>query len=246
MKITSKPLALVIFIVLFGGIFLTSALNWWNDGSSKIPRTITQGEAAGQYNPADIRGSYTFGNVSQYFNIPLETLRSVFHVPAERDMASFPLKDLETIDPNLSPHAVALFAALYNGLPFNIEEGVLLPSEAVDILKQQARMTPEQEAFIETHTIKITGVRVEPTNQSDTAALATPVSTAIPASDKTITSKTTFKNLLDWGLSKESIEEIIDAAIPENDMPVRDYIAGKGLEFKSFKDLLQLEVNKIK
>ena len=254
MKITSKPLALVIVVVIFGGIVLTSAMNWWKDGASKIPRTLTQGEEAGQYNPADIRGSYTFGDVSKYFNIPFDTLRTVFHVPADKDIAAMALKDMGLEDLNVSPHSVAFFAALYNGLPFTVEgEELFLPVEAVTFLKQQGKMTPEQLAYVEAHTVTIpaaSAAPVEKTPQAEAAATvaATPVPTKSEgtSASKTVSSTTTFQNLLDWGLTKEAIEKVIGGAIPDPNMAVKDYISGKGLEFKTYKDQLQEALNNVK
>jgi hypothetical protein len=246
MKITSKPLALVIVVVLFGGIFLTTALDWWKDGASKTPRKITEGEATGQYNPADIRGSYTFGDVSKYFNIPLDTLRIAFHVPADKDIAALPLKELETIDPSLSPHSVGLFAAFYNGLPFSLVDEPLLSGEAVAFLKQQGKMTPEQAAYVEAHIVNSSSTQGEQTSPTAIAPTSASIADEDVPTGKTITSSTTFKNLLDWGLSKETIEKVIGGTIPSSDTTVRSYFTDKGLEFKTYKDRLQEELNKIK
>ncbi|MGB8983706.1 MAG: hypothetical protein WCC12_17690, partial [Anaerolineales bacterium] len=64
MTLTSKPLAFILFIIMFGGIAVSSALGWWQTESTKVPAAYTEGEFAGQANPADIRGSYTFGDIS--------------------------------------------------------------------------------------------------------------------------------------------------------------------------------------
>jgi len=61
MQLKSIPLAFVILVVFFGGIGASGALNYWQTESSKIPEKFLTGEVAGEYNPADIRGSYTFG-----------------------------------------------------------------------------------------------------------------------------------------------------------------------------------------
>ncbi|NLI41937.1 MAG: 4Fe-4S binding protein, partial [Caldisericales bacterium] len=72
MRITPRWMAVFIVTVLFGGILLSIALGEWTTKSTKEPLTFAEGEFAGEYNPADIRGSYTFGEISRLFEIPLE------------------------------------------------------------------------------------------------------------------------------------------------------------------------------
>ena len=96
MKLTSKPLAAIVFIIFFGGIALTSALGWFQTETTKVPVTYTEGEFAGQYNPADIRGSYLFGDISSLFGVPLEDLETAFHFPEDVDPASYQVKDVES------------------------------------------------------------------------------------------------------------------------------------------------------
>ena len=63
MRLTSKPLAALVIAIMLGGILFSSALGWWETESSKEAVVYTEGQFAGQANPADIRGSYTFGDV---------------------------------------------------------------------------------------------------------------------------------------------------------------------------------------
>ena len=95
MKIKSTFLGLMIVAIMFGGIFASSALNMWKTESSKIPKKLTMGDFAGEYDPADIRGSYTFSDVSSAFNIPTEDLKRAFGVSQEIDPSVFKNKDLE-------------------------------------------------------------------------------------------------------------------------------------------------------
>ncbi len=52
MNLTSKTLAAIILVVLFGGIIFSTAMGWWATESSKVAATYTEGEFAGQANPA--------------------------------------------------------------------------------------------------------------------------------------------------------------------------------------------------
>jgi hypothetical protein len=94
MTLTSKPLAVLIAALLFGGIYFSSAMGWWQTESTKEAAQFTTGEFAGQANPADIRGSYTFGDVERNFAVPAPLLAEAFGVQAG-DPAAFQVKELE-------------------------------------------------------------------------------------------------------------------------------------------------------
>jgi hypothetical protein len=84
----------LIVTILFGGILFSSALGWWSTVSSKTPATYTEGEFAGQADPADIRGSYTLGDIERNFDVPMEVLAQAFAVQSD-DLAAFQVKSLE-------------------------------------------------------------------------------------------------------------------------------------------------------
>ena len=125
MKITSKPLALIVFVVMIGGVFFSDWMGWWQTASSKVPVTFASGEAAGEYNPADIRGSYTFSDISGLFGVPLEDLAAAFRV-APQDAAAFKVNGLEALSEGsayeVGTTSVRLFVAWYRGLPFELDE----------------------------------------------------------------------------------------------------------------------------
>jgi hypothetical protein len=51
--------------------------------------------------------------------------------------------------------------------------------------------------------------------------------------------KTTFGELLSWGVSKEAIELALGLPIGKPGTAVRDYCAENGIEFSSVRDALQ-------
>ena len=59
-------------------------MGWWQTESTKEAAVFTSGEFAGQANPADIRGSYTFGDVEKNFGIPAALLAQAFGVVDRR------------------------------------------------------------------------------------------------------------------------------------------------------------------
>ena len=56
--------------------------------------------------------------------------------------------------------------------------------------------------------------------------------------------KTIFKDVIDWGVSEEKIEEIIGSSIPNPVMNIRDYCIDNGLSFSTIKSALQEELDK--
>lgn len=74
MKLRSKHIAPIILAIFVLGIAGTIAFNLWRTKSSKIPVQLALGKHAGEYDPADIRGSYAFSDISKLFNIPLDTM----------------------------------------------------------------------------------------------------------------------------------------------------------------------------
>jgi hypothetical protein len=163
MIINSKTLAVLLVALLFGGILGSSALGWWQTESTKEPVKFTEGEFAGQANPADIRGSYTFADIAKSFDVTPEVLAQAFEVPAGQDAAAFQVKSLEEIYAGsgyeVGTASVRLFVAFYAGLPYDLTtaETTYLPKPAADILTQKGGLTPEQTAYIETHTVPVEG-----------------------------------------------------------------------------------------
>lgn len=94
---------------------------------------------------------------------------------------------------------------------------------------------------------------VPPTPQATVTPVVVPTETvaaSLPtehvAPDKTITAKTTFQDLLDWGVQEEAIELIIGGDLPTPDTVIKDFVKQKGMEFSPVKTALQIEVDKTK
>ena len=150
MILTSKPLAMIVLAVIFGGILFSSAMGWWATESTKVPVTFTEGEFAGLSNPADIRGSYTFGDISKSFDVTPDVLAQAFGI-TEGDPAAFAVKELEAIYTEsgyeIGTNSVRLFVAFYTGLPFDTtDQEIYLPQSAADILLAKGDLTTEQTA----------------------------------------------------------------------------------------------------
>lgn len=249
MKLKSKPLAVILFVILFGSIAFTTAMNWWQTESNKVPAKFTEGEAAGEYNPADIRGSYTFQNIQDAFAVPVEDLAAAFAIPAASDPGAFTVKELEALytaqaaaGQEVGTASVRYFVALYTQLPYEFTEEAFLPEPAVAILKSLGVLTAEQQAYLDTHTVVLTATSPEPIPQ----AASTETTHTESADDTTIKGKTTFQELLDWGVDQTIIETIIGGAMPAGGIKVKDYCTAHNLEFETIKAALQVEVDKVR
>lgn len=77
-------------------------------------------------------------------------------------------------------------------------------------------------------------------------ATVTPEPNTHTAPDKTVTGKTTFQDLIDWGVPIEMIQGVIGDELSSTSMVIKDYVTGKGMEFTTIKSALQAEVDKKK
>ncbi|MDD2922655.1 MAG: hypothetical protein PHQ36_10260 [Anaerolineales bacterium] len=258
MNLTSKPLAVIIFVFMFGGIALTSALGWWQTESTKEPAAYTEGEFAGQANPADIRGSYTFGDVANSFNIAPEILAQAFQV-TDPEPATFAVKNLETMyldsGYEIGTNSVRLFVAFSLGLPFDTTgQEIYLPKTATEILLAQNTLAPEQIAYLESYTVDVkpattTEGEVAPAPQAESTPAVESAPTAATSSEESeyvVKGKTIFGDLTGWGVPQTVIEQIIGAPMPNPAMTVKDYASANGLDFEAIKTQLQAEVDKVK
>ena len=254
MTLTSKPLAFLVFIIMFGGIGVSTALGWWETESTKQPAKYNEGEFAGMANPADIRGSYTFGDIANSFDITPEMLAQAFQVTTN-DPASFAVKSLEEMyldsGYEVGTNSVRLFVAYYLGLPFDTTgQEIYLPKPAANILTNRATLTPEQLTYIQTYTMDVkpasaTDVESDPAQSAKSAPEAE--STHIESeTDYFIKGKTIFGDLIRWGVPQETIEQIIGTSMPDPAMKVKDFATANNLDFETIKLALQAEVDKVK
>jgi len=274
MTLKSKPLAALVVAIMFGGILFSSAMGWWQTESTKEAAVFTEGEFAGQANPADIRGSYTFGDVEKNFGIPAALLVEAFGVQTN-DPAGYQVKGLEEMyaasEQEVGTASVRLFVAFYLGLPFDLSTDIYLPESAVTILGER-NLTPDQAAYLAAHTLPNPGGEVIPavaTAQPTQAAAievqstpsgatpagaiqATPQSrgtpqaegTHEPSTEQLVKGKTTFAELLEWGVTQAAIEQVLGMPMPAAPgMTVKDFCNANGLSFETVKAAMQLEVD---
>jgi len=279
-SIKSRHLAIVVPVVFAAGIGLTIAFNLWKTETDKVPASYATGEFAGQANPADIRGSYTFADIANAFPVPVDDLARAFGVTA--NAAAFQVKGLEGAFEGLpdgtevGTDSVRLFVARYAGLPYEPEQTTALPAAAVEVLEAKGALSAEQLADLRARAVggeapaaaagaapaaATTSPQKEPaaavpaasapapastTPASSPAAPATSTSTADHATtteDRSIKGKTTFKELLDWGVSEADIRSVFGGEMGATGTAVRDYCTQRGIEFSTVRTALQDLVN---
>lgn len=247
-KIGGLQLGIVTLIVIFGGIALTAALGYWSTENTKTPRLIESGAGTGQYNPEDIRGSYTFGEISNLYQIPREVLLEAFGLPMNTDAETFKVKNLETVyegaSVSIGNGSMQMFVALYKGTEVYLGED-FLPKAAVDLIyKNNPNLSEEVKIYLESHTYR--GEQAAPDSVSSTPAPvnSTPASASSEASSEPlINGQTTFQGVLNLGISKEQIEEIIGGPMPATNLSVRAYCQDNGMSFSEVKTALNALLN---
>lgn len=237
MRIKMLSMGIIIVSFIFGGISATIATDLWSTVSDKKPAKISSGEFEGSYNPADIRGSYTFTDVSETFEIELEILYEAFEIPLDTVGTKIQTKDLETWYKEsgfeIGNESVQIFVALYKNLPITLDETVL-PSTAVElILQENSLLTAEQIEYLEIHKVDIQKIE-----NKDLLEGANDSTVEEGELENLVNGSATFQKVLDAGATKEQIEEIIGAKMPPTNQTVKDYCIETGLSFSEIKEQL--------
>ena len=235
MKIKMWVVALVIFLVICGGIGITMLTGDWATTTDKIPAKYETGESAGEYNPEDIRGSYTFNDVSGLFGVELTVLYDAFGIPQGTDGAAIKTKDIEASygDAEIGNESVQVFVALYKGLPVTLVD-TYLPKRAVEILLDvNPALTQEQKEYLVIHEIDAELMDAE----EFTAAIEAAESAEAEA-EQGIKGGTTFQQAMDFGITREQIETVLGGEMPAANMAIRDYCTQQGVSFSEIKAAL--------
>jgi hypothetical protein len=242
MKINSKIIAIAMVIMIFGGIFTADALGIWKPESQKIPAKFISGEFAGAYNPDDIRGSYSFGDIENAFDVSVETLADAFGInDTTTDIYRFQLKSLEEIyadladDSEIGTGSVKYFVALYTGLPY-AEESDNITLRAVEILYEEGKIDNEQRVRLLDIAID-TSLYLSPVTDNDSDAEPSET-TEEHEVEKVINGNTIINDLFNYGISESQLIEVLGEVPASKNMKLRDFCTEKGLSFSEAKNRL--------
>jgi len=248
-RVKSGAMALIVVIVFVAGIGGTMAFNLWKTTTDKEPAAYKSGEFAGKANPADIRGSYALSDIVAAFDVPLADLAKAFGADKEADPAAFQVKSLESRFPadasgrEIGTDSVRLFVALYKGLPITVAANTGLPAAAAEILLVKAPLDAAGIADVKARAVGATTGAATTAAPGAVAAAAAGTAQTQPAVDRTIKGKTTFQELLDWGVSKPDIEKVLKTGMGATGTTVKDFCTAKELEFETVKTALQTLVD---
>ncbi len=256
MTIRSKSAAILVIAVILLGVVVLRIAGVWKTESSKVPAKISAGEFEGSSDPAAIKGSYAFSDIEEYFNIPSLTMAKAFNLDTVgTDPATYQAKNIgETYEGavgltgDIGTDAVKFFVSLYNGIPYEGEEDTILPSTAIDILLAEGKVTAEEADVLYESCYRIDAAAAPADATTDEAAPAVqsePVEHTDSAVDTTIKGKTTFNDLLDWGLRKAQIEEVLGKEMGKGTMAVKDFATAEGVEFSVYREALQEKIDSL-
>ena len=224
-------LAIAVFVILFGGIYLTIGTGHWSTTPERQPLRLQTGE----YSLADIRGSYTFAEIEEFFGVPAEMLFQAFLVPDERRSNTFKIKDLHEdffapvilngTEIEVGTDLVRVVISLYTGFPYTSDETFYLPVSTVNLLVQEQKLQGEEKTYWETRTFDLVLVG------EARAAEESPVESPEAHDTIEIKGRTTMGELLQYGLTREQFKEITGVEMPENNaLGLRDFVIENGLD----------------
>jgi len=298
MKLNARTMAIITVGTFIVGIAGSSLLGIWKTTSTKVPVTIKEGEFAGNPNPADIRGSYTWTDVAKAFSFDVSYIVTAFS-------AADPLLKVNTLEElyvgaplpegtEIGTDSVRSFVSLMTGLPHTPEEGTLLPGAAIAVLKEfgkadpalieeaaakayygavPAAAAPETTAPVTTAapaaapaTVPAASAAAPAATKTATAPAAVPAAvpatvpavaapapvsapatTTAPAASTethtvtvgTVTGKTTFKDIKDWGLTNEEVKLVTEGKVYLDSVALRDWSSANGVAFADRKTKVQ-------
>jgi len=239
MKLKNSHIGVLIVLILIGGIYVAKGFDLWATESEKIPVKLSEGVGAGTYDPFDIRGSYTFAEIARLFEIDIALLAEAFQLGDADAANAHQSKDLEALYGELpggveiGNESVQVFVAIMKELDIDGADAYL-PTSAVQVL---LRVNPQQSeeimAYLESHQVDVTVNSDVASTSKESVENASEGENALK-----VNGNTTFSQVLDFGISKEQIEAILDAKMPPQNQSVKSYCTDNGLSFSVVKDAL--------
>ncbi|NCB01382.1 MAG: hypothetical protein EOM67_04340 [Spirochaetia bacterium] len=247
MKISAKYVALLLIVIILGGVLVLMLSGLWITEGKKVPTKITTGAYSGMANPGDIRGSYTLLDIETNFSIPSETIASAFQLDTSiKDAQAYKAKDIEEMyfnsgltEGDIGTDSVKYFVSLYLGIPYAPEEDTILPSTAVNLLNSLEKITQHEYAALseKSYTVNNSSMGTDQNKAIQQSSLT--------ASTYTIKGNTTFFDLIEWGLTQEEIEEVLTFPLLVKSSTIKDVAEKEGIEFSILKNAFQNILNNL-
>lgn len=228
--LSGKTVGLLTLILFFSAIGTSFAFGWWQTVSSRVPRLIAEGELAGEYDPSDIRGSYTFADIEKHFGVSSQFLAQAFAMQTDNP-SGIAAKDIEPTfgelpDGNeleLGTDSVRYMVSLFLGFPHTPEESTGLPNPGLEMLLEQGRIDFSlYEQLVRERGVSLVGTQAVVTEAEQTQSLE-------------IKGITTFNDLISNGVSREDIEEVLGFPMPSGTQTIKESSEEAGIEFSVLK-----------
>ncbi len=232
--------AVMLFItILFAGIFLSQIMGIWESESTKVPNLTDSGE----YDPGDIRGSYTFGDVENAFGVPVDILAQVFSVSSENP-EDFQIKNLKEIyaglaevypehnDVEIGNGSVKFFVKLYTGIESDLVEPEYIPLRGLQYLLENQLITQEIYDTYEPITIDLN----EYAQQYDPELSEDTVVEEEEHVESIVKGNTTVQEVIDAGMTLEELEEVMGISIDNRAKLIKDLCTENELAFMDIKN----------
>ncbi len=233
MKLKNNQIGVLIVIILIGGIYIAKGFDLWVTESDKIPVKLSEGIGAGSYDPFDIRGSYSFEEISDVFEMDITLLAEAFQLGDVEEAKGIKSKDLESLygeledDIEIGNESVQVFVAIMKELDISGSDAMLPVSAVQVLLAENPNRSEEVLTYLESHQVEAysNGAIPEIEAQTDSEGLK-------------VNGNTTFSQVIDFGVSKQEIEAIIGGKMPPENQSVRSYCTENGLSFSEVKEAL--------
>jgi hypothetical protein len=228
----------IMLMIIFSGIFFSDQLGWWATESEKVPKVT----ASGDYDPGDIRGSYTFLDIENAFDVSVLDLALAFGVEGD-DLSAFQVKNLEEIYADIGQvlgdesieigtASVRYFVSLYTGIESDLVEKTWLSKQAYEILLEQDKIGNDSEVI--KWVVQIDTKRVEPSVIVDTSV------TDEVHEEPIIKGTTTVQEVLNTGLTLEDLESVLGFKISSRAAVIKELCSENGMSFSEVKSALTL------
>jgi len=239
MKLSRIVIAVCVLVLIFGGVALSKQFGWWETKSSKAPRKIQEGEFAGESNPLDIRGSYTFGDIEAAFDIDSATLAKAFGVESDSP-SDIQVKLLEELYEDkgfpveIGTNSVRYFTALYAGLPSDDTSGIT--KQALKILIDEGKIDKELYDTLMADAIDLDTVYEVPEAHAVDGTENTEIEEEHESANQ-VSGSTTIQQALALGIPEDFLKEQI-GSYSSTSLTVREVVQGNGLSFGDVRTIL--------
>lgn len=215
---------MISLVIIFGGIFVSDVFGLWQTESTKIPMLTLTGE----FDPGDIRGSYTLGDINNNFDVEPSYLAEAFGIESDTP-EDFAVKQLESLYSGLNSYydqeeleigtaSVRYFVHLITGIESELITETYLPKKGLEMLIRDGYINASHPAVNWAVDLSVTLI---PTDEVHTEPI--------------VKGNTTVQDLLNLGFEQSVIEALLlTSSFNRNDV-IKDLCFSNGLTFSDIK-----------